>query len=151
MTARPTDGVHLNNYGAWLCGNGQPAESLAWFDRALADAGYPDRADALANAGRCALRAGQLPMAETRLRAALQLAPAHLVALASMAELAYGAGRDMEARAFSERRLAAAPPDRDALLLAARIEDRLGDAAAAAGYRQRLARLPSDSNARPTP
>lgn len=150
VDARPGEGAHLNNYGAWLCGNGRAAESLPWFDRALGDAAYPARADALANAGRCAALAGQPQLAETRLRAALQLAPDHVAGLASMAELAYGAGRDLEARAFSERRLAAAPPDRDALQLAARIEDRLGDASAAARYRAMIVRLPPDP-ARTTP
>jgi type IV pilus assembly protein PilF len=37
-----------------------------------------------------------------------------------------------------QRRLEAAPADRDGLLLAAQIEDRMGDATAAARYRQRL-------------
>lgn len=150
-TAAPQAGVHLGNYGAWLCGNDRVAESLPWFERALADPADPNRADTLANAGRCGLRAGQPQQAEIRLRSALQLAPEHPVGLATMAELAYGAGRDMEARAFSERRLAAAPPDRDALQLAARIEERLGDAAAAARYRAALTRLPSDPSARPSP
>ncbi|MFS2043590.1 tetratricopeptide repeat protein, partial [Stenotrophomonas geniculata] len=29
----PQRGDVLNNYGAWLCQQGRPAESLAWFDR----------------------------------------------------------------------------------------------------------------------
>src|SRR3546814_6712665 len=55
----PEQGTALNNYGAWLCGNGRAAESLAWIDRALADPIYRQRASALANAGSCALKAGQ--------------------------------------------------------------------------------------------
>src|SRR3546814_19010004 len=54
----PEQGTALNNYGAWLCGNGRAAESLAWFDRALAAPLYRPRPSALANAGSCAPHAG---------------------------------------------------------------------------------------------
>jgi len=47
----PQSGTVLNNYAAWLCGNGRAAESLPVFDRALADPSYPTPATALANAG----------------------------------------------------------------------------------------------------
>ena len=40
----PQRGDVLNNYGAWLCQQGQPAESLVWFDRALQAPGYATRA-----------------------------------------------------------------------------------------------------------
>ncbi|REN20808.1 type IV pilus biogenesis/stability protein PilW, partial [Mycobacterium tuberculosis] len=55
----PERGDVLNNYGAWLCAHGRPAESLVWFDRALQAPGYTTPASALANAGGCALDAGQ--------------------------------------------------------------------------------------------
>lgn len=134
----PRQGAALNNYGAWLCGNGREAESLAWFDRALADAGYRQRASALANAGSCALKAGRTARVERDLREALALDPAETTALAAMAQYQYDAGRYMDARAFSERRLAAAPATSAALLLASQIEEKLGDRAAAARYVQRL-------------
>ena len=46
----PTQGAALNNYGAWLCGNGHEAESLLWFDRAVEAPGYNSPASAYANA-----------------------------------------------------------------------------------------------------
>src|SRR3546814_13686515 len=64
----PEQGTALNNYGAWLCGNGRAAESLAWFDRALADPIYRQRASALANSGSFALKAGQTAHGEPHLR-----------------------------------------------------------------------------------
>jgi len=134
----PGDGVALNNYGAWLCGNGRAGESLPWFDRALADQTYMQRASALANAGACALKAGDAAHAEPNLRAALQLEDDNAVALQAMADYQYRSGRYMEARAFSERRLAAESASRESLQLAAQIEDKLGDKAAAARYVQRL-------------
>jgi len=134
----PDRGEVLNNYGAWLCTNGYPAEALVWFDRALAAPGYGTPGSALANAGGCALKSGQRERAERDLRRALEIEPNNAYALAAMAEYQYGQGQYFEARAFAERRLAAAPADASVLQLAARIEDRLGDRAAASRYQQRL-------------
>lgn len=134
----PQRGDVLNNYGAWLCQQGQPAESLVWFDRALQAPGYATPGEAQANAGSCALDAGQLERAERDLRAALVVAPANPVALESMAQLSYRQGRYMEARAFAERRIAAAPATRSVLQLASQIEVKLGDRAASDRYLQRI-------------
>ncbi|TQM07902.1 type IV pilus biogenesis/stability protein PilW [Stenotrophomonas maltophilia] len=134
----PQRGDVLNNYGAWLCQQGQPVESLVWFDRALQAPGYATPGEAQANAGSCALDAGQLERAERDLRAALVAAPANPVALESMAQLSYRQGRYMEARAFAERRIAAAPATRSVLQLASQIEVKLGDRAASDRYLQRI-------------
>ncbi|MCW4455059.1 type IV pilus biogenesis/stability protein PilW [Flavobacterium sp. MXW15] len=146
----PGQGDVLNNYGAWLCANGYPAEALVWFDRALADGGYGARASALANAGGCALDAGQRERATRDLRQALELDPANAYALESMARGEYAAGRYFEARAFSQRRLAAAPATVSVLQLAVQIEDRLGDKAAASRYQRRLREeFPQDATLNP--
>ncbi len=134
----PAQGGALNNYGAWLCGNGFPAEALVWFDRALAAPGYRNPESALANAGGCALKTGQYDRAERDLRRALSIAPQNAYALASMAESEYRQNRYFEARAFTERRLAAAPATAAVLQLASDTEEKLGDKAAASRYVQRL-------------
>jgi type IV pilus assembly protein PilF len=136
--AAPKKGGVLNNYGAWLCGHGFPAESLVWFDRALAAPGYGTPESALANAGGCALKAGQYERADRDLRKAISIAPQNAYALASLAESEYRQDRYFEARAFTERRLAAAPANAAVLQLAAGIEEKLGDKAAASRYVQRL-------------
>src|SRR5690606_40859193 len=123
-------GVTYNNYGAWLCGNERAAESLRWFDDALRDPRYGDRAGALANAGACAARAGEFDRVERDLRAALELDPVNLVALGAMAVESMRQGQYLEARAFSQRRLAAGSATPAALDLASRIEDKLGDSVA---------------------
>ncbi|MGH8083816.1 MAG: type IV pilus biogenesis/stability protein PilW [Lysobacter sp.] len=130
-------GMH-NNYATWLCANGRADESLAWFDQALADRNYRTPAVALSNAGSCANEAGQSAHAARYLEAALKLDPENPVALAAMAEHEFLAGRAFHARAFSQRRLAAAPANASVLLLASQIEQKLGDKEAAAGYVQRL-------------
>lgn len=152
----PASGAALNNYGSWMCLNGRAAESLLWFDRALADRSYASPASALANAGACAEEGGQPERAERDLRAALQLDPVNAVALDALARHLYRRGEFFEARAFSQRRLEAGPATPATLLLASQIEDKLGDKAAAARYVQRLrtefpqaqAVLPGDSSSR---
>ena len=134
----PSQGAAMNNYGAWLCQNGSVAESLVWFDRAIAAPNYASPGSALANAGGCALRSGQYERAERDLRQALRLDPGNPYALASMAENEFRQQRYFEARAFNERRLAAAPATADVLQLAAQIEEKLGDRGAAGRYNQRL-------------
>lgn len=152
----PGSGAAANNYGAWLCLNGRAPESLAWFDRALADRGYATPASALANAGACAVQGGQPGRAERDLRNALRLDPVNAVALEALARHLHDQGEYFEARAFSQRRLDAAPATPAALLLASQIEEKLGDKAAAARYVQRLrtefphaqTALPGDSSSR---
>lgn len=134
----PNNGGVLGNYGIWLCGQGRAAEAMAWFDRALALPNFADSPVMLANSGLCAGKVGQQQRAERELRHAIELDPENPVALGALAERAFNAGNAFEARAFSERRLAAAPADAKALLLASQIEQKLGDSAAAARYVSRL-------------
>ena len=146
----PAEGALLNNYGAWLCAKGRAAESLGWFERALATPGYATPDAALANAGTCALKAGDAERARNLLRRAIELVPDHPLALRSLAEAELRLGRAFEARAFIERRLASAPADQESLLLASQIEHRLGDSAAAARYVQRIrAEFPRNSDSAP--
>lgn len=134
----PRQGSMANNYGTWLCGNGEARASLEWFDRALSDPGYRTPAIAMANSGACAAKAGDDAHSARYLAGALELDPENRVALAAMAEREFRAGDAFRARAFSQRRLAAAPADRRSLVLASQIERKLGDTEAAERYVQRL-------------
>jgi len=134
----PQRGDVLNNYGAWLCSNGYPAEALVLFDRALRDASYENRADAVANAGGCALNAGQIERAEQDLKQALELDPDNVYALESMARFEAAHQRWFDARAFYQRRLDAAPASAALLQLAIEIEQQLGNERLVQRYQQRL-------------
>lgn len=147
----PNNGAYANNYGIWLCGDGHAQESLAWFDKALADPAYPTPVSALANAGTCAQQAGQPVRAEAGWRQALALEPDLQSALAGMAGLQYSRGEYMDARAFVQRWLAITPQDASALQLAVHIEQKQGDNAAAQRYLLRLQALtPGASTVSPT-
>ena len=134
----PASGVMLNNYAAWLCSAGRAADAMPLFERAAAAPGYATPGAALANAGVCADKAGIHGQSEQFLRKALEVDPVNVVALAAMAEREFRAGRAFEARAFSERRLAAGRADLRSLQLASQIEEKLGDKAAAAKYVQQI-------------
>jgi type IV pilus assembly protein PilF len=133
----PADGNILNAHGAWLCGHGQHAAADRAFARALADSGYANAHQALANAGKCALSAGRLAAAEDYLRRALVFAPTDAGLLYLLADVELRQGKAFEARAFIQRRDALGA-DAKTLDLAARIEDAAGDAQAAGRYRARL-------------
>ena len=137
LALAPLRGDLLNNYGAWLCAQDQPAEALVLFDRGLRDPGGP-QADLLTNAGICAWKSGQWERAERDLRQALEFYPQHPQLLLSMASLQYQRGHTMAARAFYQRRLAAAPADISVLQLAVQVEEQLGDRAAAELHELRL-------------
>lgn len=134
----PENSIMLGNYGAWLCSHGRSGESLAWFERALSSPAHGDRSAGLANYGACALAAGHTDLAVRASRAALQSDPESALALNTLAQHHYAMGQYFEARAFSQRRLSAAPATPDALRLASQIEDKLGDTVAATRYVQRL-------------
>ena len=137
LALAPRRGGLLNNYGAWLCGQGQSAEALVLLDRALQDPAAP-LVDVHVNAGICAQRSGQWARAELELRQALDYLPAHPGALQAMAQLQLERGNAMAARAFYQRRLAAAPADPSVLQLAVKVEEQLGDKAAAEHHKLRL-------------
>ena len=134
----PGNGAYANNFGTWLCSNGRAQESLAWFDKALVDPAYSTPVTALANAGTCAQQAGQSVLAEKNWREALAIDPELLLALSGMANLQFGRGQYLDARAFAQRWLAIAPQDMSALQLAVQIEQKQGDNVAAQRYLLRL-------------
>jgi len=134
----PEDGSALNNQGAFLCRTGNYAEADALFQRALDDPFYRTPAAALANAGVCAHEAGNVGAAERYFRRALEFDPRDLTALLRLAQIHYGKQDYLRARAFLQRMEGAGGVSPVALDLGARIEERLGDAAAARRYRQRL-------------
>lgn len=135
---KPEDGSANNNLGAFLCAKGRYEEAEQHFRRAIDDPFYRTPGAAFANAGVCARQAGQQDSAETYLRRALELDKGNLVALAEMANISHLRGDDLRARAFIQRFEARAEPDAAMLLLALRVERKLGDGRAAERYEQQL-------------
>jgi type IV pilus assembly protein PilF len=81
---------------------------------------------------------GRLDKSEEYLRLALAQRKSYAEALIQMAGVSFERGNLLQARAFVERYLGAAPATPDVLLLGYQIERGLGDAAAAGSYADRL-------------
>ncbi len=134
----PRAGDVLNNYGAFLCNQGEYAAADALFVRALADPFYKTPAVAHANRGACAASSGDLQLAEDSLRRSIQLSPNNPDALFSMARVSYLKGDYMSARAFVQRYEATGRAAVDGLLLGYEVEQKLGNVRGANDYRKRL-------------
>ncbi|MFY2764895.1 type IV pilus biogenesis/stability protein PilW [Arenimonas sp. MALMAid1274] len=134
----PTSGHVLNVHGVWLCQQGKAADADQAFARAVRDPFYKTPDQALFNAGKCAMQAGQLDKAEAYLRQGLQASPENPALLARMAELQFQRRDYMSARAFYQRRESLGKTTPELLNLAISIEQAAGDTVAAQRYMQRL-------------
>ncbi len=134
----PRAGDVLNNYGTFLCKQGEYPAADQLFVRALADPFYKTPAVAHANRGACAASSGDLQVAEDSLRRAVQLSPNNPDALFSMARVSYLKGDYMNARAFVQRYESTGRAAVDGLLLGYEVEQKLGNVRGANEYRQRL-------------
>lgn len=128
----PRDGDTMHNYGWVLCQEARYPEAEAMFQRALAQPGYQQGFRTLAAQGFCQARAGRLPEAERTLSRAYELDPANPATAFNLGEVLFRLGQLERAR-FYVRRVNAVPEQVNAqsLWLAARIEQRLGNAAEA--------------------
>lgn len=134
----PKNGDVNNNYGTFLCRQGDYARADQHYARALQDPFYDTPAVALTNRGTCAQKWGKPELAEESFRRALQISPNQPEALLALADILYRKGDYFRARAFVQRHDAGGKAGPDALLLAMRIEEGLGDRRAARDYRTRL-------------
>lgn len=134
----PDDGSTNNNMGAYLCRMGRFDEADGYFLRAIDDPFYKTPDAAYSNAGVCAARAGNAEKSEAYFRKSLEINPADSGALYEMALITFRKQDYMRARAFIQRFESANKAEAAALDLGAQIEERLGDSAAAAKYRERL-------------
>lgn len=135
----------LNALAAFLCRNQQQAKGEEMFLKAAANPLYRTPFVAYTNAGVCARSAGRLEQAERYLRQALASQVDYPETFAQLAGVLHERGSNLQARAFVERYLAAAPATPDMLLLGHNIELALKDAGAAAGFRERLTKEFPDS------
>jgi type IV pilus assembly protein PilF len=134
----PKNGDVNNNYGTFLCRLGQYERADHHYARALQDPFYATPAVALTNRGTCAQKWGKHDLAEESFRHALQISPNQPEALLALAEILYQKGDFFRARAFVQRHDTGGKAGPNALLLAMKIEEALGDRRAVRDYRTRL-------------
>jgi type IV pilus assembly protein PilF len=133
------DASTLNNYGIFLCAQGEVEDAEEMFLEAARNRNNAQPADAWANAGVCIRREPKArERAEEYFREALRLNPRHANALAQMAQVSYEKKDYLRARAFLQRYESVAKATAQTLWLAARTERELGDLVSARGYERRL-------------
>lgn len=128
------DPATLNNYGRFLCRQGQYTRAQDCFDKARRNSLYATPWIVLTNAGVCEHMAGNAMQAEARLREALMLNSGFSPALLEMASIKLDEGRFLEARGFFQRYESSILPTADALWIAVRIEAGLNDRVARDAY-----------------
>ena len=135
-----------NNYGWFLCQRGREKESMAQFMLAIKNPLYTTPEKAYLNAGMCAKKFGKIVEAESFLKKALSLQPRMTEALLGMAELSFSKADYAGAKSYFLRlsRLGADLSAGD-LLLASRVERKLGDKNAEASYKLQLRKRFPDS------
>lgn len=141
----PDNGDVHNNLGQLLCKQGEYEDAEKHFLKALDDPFYRTPAVAYTNAGACAERVPNPDRAEEFYRAALEEREDYPEALYRLSNLKHERGELMSARAFLQRYMDAAPATPTSLLLGVRIERKLGDDEAAAGYAAALNKQFPDS------
>lgn len=140
LSLKPNDPDVNNNYGWYLCNSDRARQSIAYFLNALKDPLYDTPDVAYANAGACAMKAGDLDGAQNYLLNALRLARGNAPATRLlMADLLYRRGNFDEAKVYlSDGIKAMDTPTPEALWLAVRIERRLGNKASEGTYVSQL-------------
>ncbi len=145
LDLRADDPKILNNYGTFLCDEGEYEAGVDRFLQAAENPLYDTPEYAYANAGRCALRANEFDEAQGHLRRALERDPRMASALYDLARLEFQRGRLDKAREYVERYHDVATPAPESLWLASRVERALGNRAKAEEYGKRLVREFPDS------
>jgi type IV pilus assembly protein PilF len=136
----PNNPDTANNYGWFLCQNGQPAQAIPWFEKALANRNYVSPSKALNNAGACSMKQKNLPAAESYLTRAFQMDPSNLDVNLSLAKYWLLRNEMPRAQFFARRVIAGDRLSADALWTAIKIERRAGDRTAETGLANQLRR-----------
>lgn len=98
LSIKPDSAEINNNYGWYLCSQTKRVnESIAYFDKALADPTYPSPHTANLNKGICSAKLGQYSLSESYLQRALAAAPQFPPAMKEMARTKMLAGNLQDA------------------------------------------------------
>ncbi len=141
-----SDSEARNNFGWFLCTRGRYDEGLEQFGAALRNPLYAQPEQAMANAGLCAERKGDLALAEANLLKSIKLQPDNPNTVLKLAGLHFRQGRLIEAQRLLGRHAELAPPSAESLWLGVRLERKLGDRAQEAAYGLQLRKRFPDSN-----
>lgn len=134
-----------NNLGLFLCQRERYGEALKEFDAALANPLYETPEKALVNHAACALRKGDLAVADEYAERAIRRAPDVPSVQLAMAEVYFRKGRWLAARSLLQKAGARIELPAQGLWLGVRVERQAGDHEAESSYAAQLKRrFPDD-------
>lgn len=146
LRLEPENSETHNNFGWFLCQRGKEKDSLAQFLEALKNPLYATPEVAYANAGVCALKAGDQQTAEKYLQRALILRPGMPQALYGFAHARFTSGEYASSKSyFSRFQQSAQELSAEELWLAVRIERKMHDRNSEASYALQLRKRYPDS------
>jgi type IV pilus assembly protein PilF len=116
-----------NNYGWYLCQHGREKDSLVYFENALKDPLYPQKAKPLQNAGVCANKLGDPKLAEAYFSKSFEIDPGGNVSAFNLAQIFYERQDFTRARFYVARVNSSPAPSAASLWLGIRVERRLGN------------------------
>jgi len=134
----PENGGHYNNYGVYLCRQGEYKKADKYFIKAIETPRYKTPERAMENAGACAKQIPDLEKAEIYLRKALSIDPKLPLALSEMADLMFQKQNYMSTRAYLQRFGEVSKYTPQSLWLGIQTERKLGDDQAEARYAKLL-------------
>ncbi len=134
-----------NNMGWFLCQRVSTAKAMPYFLRAISSTTYSSPAKALLNAGLCSKRGGDIAAAESFLLRALKVEPGLIHAHANLAKIYYERADYKNARSHILLAIETEQIAADNLLMAIRIERKLGDRVAEHSLAAKFRRLYPDS------
>lgn len=139
LQLNPRDGDTMHNYAWFMCQRQRYPESIALFQRALSLPQYASMSRSLMALGVCQARAGSLAEAERSLSRAYELDPGNPITGVNLSEVLYQRGEYERARFYIQRVNAMTDvANAQTLWLAARIENKLGNARGARELGQQL-------------
>lgn len=134
----PDDLGVKNNYGRFLCEQGEAEKGMALLTQATNDKLNERPWLAMTNLGRCYMQQAQYQEAETYFEQALQLNASYSPALLEMQKVNYQQGNFSAAKVYLNRYAQTAEPTPESLFIAAQIEGASGNPAMAKHYQTLL-------------
>lgn len=138
MASAPGRGTQLNNYGAFLCRQGDYAQAEQYFLKAVNDIQYEHTAGAYENAGLCAMAIPDDTKAARFFSKAIAQDPSSKQSLYELVKLDMKHGRLTEALVYLQKYPETVLRSEEILTLAVQIAHQLGQLDVEANYRRSL-------------
>jgi type IV pilus assembly protein PilF len=141
LSLEPNNSEVINNYGWFLCVQGDNQKSMELLLRAASDTRYATPEKAYLSAGLCMRRQARNKEAEEYLRRAVSIRPDLVGGLFNLAAITFERGAYKEAENYMSRYTRLAPPTLDSLVLGVKIARATGDRVTEESNLQQLRRL----------